>query len=195
MRCTWVLPVLLGIGACAYRAKVQEPSSLVQPVASVPDRAPPGKALVFFHRVFRFLGQESSVTVWDGAAFLGELESGHGCFRVCEPGRHYFVSRSSGRVGVLEADLLAGKIYDITFELKSGFDTVDSCISPIVKGDERRSDVPKFLAELSYFEPKPNRYVRDYETAQRPETLNIIEDFTTGEKRERLQQLAADDHR
>jgi len=196
MRSASTLPFLLAIVACgAYRAKVQEPSPLVQPVSSVPDRAPAGQALVFFHRVFQFKGQESPVTVWDGPVFLGELESGHGCFRVCKPGQHYFVSRSQGRVGVVEAELAAGRVYDFMFDLKTGWDTVDSVISPVTQDDERRSDIPKLLVNLTYFEPKPVSFVREYEAAQRAETLRIIKDFTKGEKRDRLGRLKADDHR
>jgi len=193
MRSACTLTFLLGIVACGHAAK--EPSPLVQPVARVPDRAPAGLALVVFHRAARGSGHRFPVTVWDGPVFLGELESGHGCFRACQPGQHYFVSRSQARVGVIEANLLPGKVYDIMFERKWGWDTVDSVVSPVSKDDKRRSDIPTMLAELSYYEPKPEDYVREYETAQRPEVLRIIEEFTKGEKRYRLQRLEADDHR
>ena len=55
--------------------------------------------------------------------------------------------------------------------------------------------MPELLATLRYYEPKPVDFVREYEDAQRPEVLRIIEDFTKGEKQYRLQRLGADDHR
>jgi hypothetical protein len=155
--------------------------------------APPaGQALVNFHRPSSWGGSEQ-FNVWDGEELVGFI-AGHDIIQYpCRPGRHNFVLRD-GNVSVAQGEVQAGQVYDIILDIKPGPWNYSAIINPVAREDERRQDLDDWTEDekpLALTDPKHERYVRE----EVDEIRRIIDDFTTGAKRDRLHVFKAEDHR
>ena len=88
--------------------------------AQVLEAPPAGKALVNFHRPYSFFGGGDDLPVFDRKKLIGNTKAANTGFQyVCEPGEHVFISRA-GRAAVIQANLSAGKVYDIAMDSAPG---------------------------------------------------------------------------
>jgi hypothetical protein len=155
--------------------------------------APPAdQALVNFHRPSSWGGSEQ-FNVWDGEQLVGFIAGNELIQYPCQPGLHHFVLRD-GNVSVAQGEVHAGQVYDIVLDIKPGPWSVSALINPVSRDDERRPKLAGWTTDetpLALTDPAHASYV----SAQAAEIRRIIDDFTTGAKRDRLHTFTADDHR
>jgi hypothetical protein len=78
--------LLLGVLALAGCADVDKEST-----PAVPDKPQPGKALVYFYRVHRYVGWARGIEIDDGTTPIGDLSNGSYFVFQASPGLHHFV--------------------------------------------------------------------------------------------------------
>jgi hypothetical protein len=78
--------LLLGILALAGCADVDKETT-----PSAPDKAQPGKALVYFYRPERYVGWMRGLEIDDGTTAIGDLSNGSFFVYQAAPGAHHFV--------------------------------------------------------------------------------------------------------
>jgi len=182
------LGILLLTG-CA--SPIADPSRLVER-ATPPEAPPTGSSLVQIHRPRAAQGYKLYTGVWDSTNMIADLGNGHSVAYVCAPGKHYFINRSVERVGVVEAQLLPDKTYDLRLDTAGAF-IASFQLEPIKRGDKLRELTTKWAQEHIWVTRGP--LAAEYEQKSRKELELIIHDFVFGEKKDRLRHLDPDDHR
>ncbi|MCB9888453.1 MAG: hypothetical protein H6836_02665 [Planctomycetes bacterium] len=109
------LAIGLGI-ACCLGLQSCRVVKFMQPVAHAHrlTAAPPGMALVNFHRPSDYL-REAECKVFDQERLIGNTKGEMGFQYVCPPGLHTFLGRAAKGTG-LRAELAADKVYDVRIE-------------------------------------------------------------------------------
>lgn len=153
---------------------------------------PAGKTLVCIHRPRARQGYGLYTGVWDSKSLIADLGNGHSVAYVCEPGKHYFISRSVELVAVVEADLLPDSTYDLWVDTAGAF-IASFKLKPVTHDSKERSEVATWEKENHWVTPGSS--AAGYEQSKSQEIELILHDFVDGEKKERLQHLSADDHR
>jgi hypothetical protein len=151
---------------------------------------PPGKTLVLIHRPAKKRGDILYARIWDSRHFIADLGNGHSAAYVCEPGKHYFISRSVERAGVIEAELLPDRVYvlriNTTVSMIASFQ-----VEPVKAGEHFG------LAQCE----EDNLWVTrsgeaaGYEASRQAEIDLILKDFVGGPKADRIRYLAPTDFR
>jgi hypothetical protein len=180
----------LFLAGCA--GPITRPSPIMQKAASVVDAPPAGKSLVLIHRPRAGQGYKLYTGVWDSTNFLADLGNGHSFTYACEPGRHYFINRSIERVGVVEAELLPEKIYDLRLDTAGAF-LASFQLEPIKRSDKTREKIAGWSKENLRVTRGPT--AENHERLRRKEIELILQDFVFGAKKDRLRKLGPDDHR
>jgi hypothetical protein len=179
------MPALIGLAACSAAIPMRE-------AESVPAEAPPGKAIVFFHRPSSY-GGAALLDLWDGEDFVGRLQGKESTFWVCEPGAHAFIAKLA-RADLVAADLEAGEVYDVVCDVVEGLWSAEVRMTALVSGHVRRADVAQWLEE-SRIVVRDDPAAADVAQREIGEIREVLAEFTTGEERDRVQRLARDDHR
>jgi hypothetical protein len=174
-----------------YKDHNAKTSKRMQDSVAPPDVPPGEKSLVCIHR--RKAGFKLYTSIWDGTHLIGDLGDGHSLAYVCEPGKHYFLNRSTERAGVVEAELLPGKTYDLWLDIPWATFVVSFELKPVKPGSKQRDLVAKWSRENRWVTADPSATTPDPRKVS--EIEQIIRDFTTGEKQARLQHLAPGDSR
>lgn len=164
--------------------------------ASIAPTAPPaGKALVCIHRPRAYWGHQLYTKIWDGTNFIADLGNGHSVAYVCEPGVHYFMNTSAQAEGCVEAQLLPDKTYDLWADTILTTFIVSFKIKPIQQDGEARQQVAEWAKENRWVESGSRASAFVQNEKEQNEIRQLIEDFTSGKRQDKLQHLAADDHR
>jgi len=162
--------------------------------ASAPTNAPPGKAMVCFHfPVIQLGGGNAYAGIWDGQPFIGDVGPGQSMAYTCSPGKHFFIGRSAELASVIEADLEAGKIYDVEARFGGAF-ALSFQLEPVKAGDTKaRTRANNMVMNNRWVSPTGSRPA-NYDRAL-TEVNRCLNDFVHGHKRDRLRILSSDDHR
>jgi hypothetical protein len=190
LTCCVLLIALLLTGCASPYGKT---SRLMQPAFAPAMLPPPGKTLVCIHRPRATQGYVLYTGIWDSTKLIADLGNGHSVAYVCEPGKHYFINRSAEVVGVVEADLLPDKTYDLCTHIAGAF-VASFKLKPLKPGDKEYQKLPKLLATQMWVTPEPGA-AGDYQSRKGKEVEHILQDFSSGDKNDRLQHLSAEDHR
>jgi hypothetical protein len=183
------LGALLSAG-CA--GPIADPSPIMQKSAATFGAPPAEKSLVLIHRPRAYQGYGLYTGVWDSTHFLADLGNGHSFAYTCEPGKHYFINRSVERVGVVEAQLLPGKIYDLRLDTAGTF-IASFQLEPVKRGHKTWEKTGDWSKEHLWVTRAPA--AAEHEQERRSDVELIIKDFVHGEKKDRLRQLGPDEHR
>jgi len=167
-------------------------SHIMQKAPAAVTKPPSDKALVLIHRPRAYQGYALYTGVWDSKQFIADLGNGHSVAYECEPGTHYFINRSVERVGVIEAKLLPAQTYDLRLETAGAF-IASFQIEPIKHDDRESKEVPKWEKENLWVTRAPAAAAHEQERQKEIEL--IINDFVSGEKKNRVRHLGPDDHR
>ena len=178
------------LAGCA--GPITRPSPIMQKSVAALEAPPAGKSLVVIHRPRAQQGYGLYTGVWDSTNFLADLGNGHSFAYACEPGKHYFINRSVERVGVIEAELLPEKTYDLRVDTAGTF-IASFQLEPIKRGDKSRDKIARWSKENLWVTRGPTAGA--HEQLRRKEIELIMKDFISGEKKDRLRKLGADDHR
>jgi len=156
---------------------------------------PPGKALVCIHRPKAGQGYPLYTGIWDGENFIADLGNGHSIAYVCEPGTPDFINFSVEVVGVVQANVLPDKTYDLWVDTAGAF-IASFKIKPLKPGDNEYHNLPNWLKTQVWVTPATDSEEFAYEQSKRTKDVEqIIQDFVYGAKKNRLQYLAPEDHR
>ncbi len=166
----------------------------MEPTTAFVTLPPPGKALVNFFRPSDWEGDEE-LAIFDGLRLIGNIEDEMMFTCIVDPGEHLFISRKQ-KVSVISATLLPGRTYDvlISSDVISAWGS-DVYMVPITRDSKYRRKLDAWEEDLTHM-----ALVRDAETEALERRMagaldRITRDFTTGEKRDRLLVLSAEDHR
>jgi len=181
------------LGGCA--APMSKTSKYMTVASNVPTAPPAGKALVCIHRPKAFWGHPLYTKIWDGTNFIADLGNCHSVAYVCEPGLHYFMNTSAQAEGCVEAQLLPDKTYDLRTETITSTLIVSFKIKPIQQNAEERQQVAEWTRKNRWVEPGPRASAFVQNEKEQNDIRQLIEDFTSGKRHDKLQHLAADDHR
>ena len=186
---------LVGLGAlllagCA--GPITDPSPLMQKSAATFGAPPAGKSLVLIHRPRAAQGYRLYTGVWDSTIFLADLGNGHSFAYTCEPGKHYFINRSVERVGVVEAQLLADKIYDLRLDTAGTF-IASFQLEPVKRDHKTWAKTAAWSDENLWVTRGPA--AAEHEQQRQKDIELIMKDFVFGEKKDRLRQLGPEEHR
>lgn len=153
----------------------------------------PGKARVCIHCPKSSIYVKLPTSVWDGTNFIAELGNGHSVAYVCGPGEHYFINLSVEITGCVEADLQAGQTYDLWVDTYRGMFVSSKKIKPVHQDEKGRQLVAKWTHRDSWIDPASTPAATE---PNKQQTLQqLIQEFTSGSRHDKLQHLAADDHR
>ena len=189
--CSLVLAGALFSGCASHPAK--DAKNMAGP-ANAPTSPPPGKTLVCIHRPSEPIGYKMySTSIWDGTNYLATLWNNHSIAYVCEPGTHYFMNLSVEITGCVEAQLLPDQIYDLWVDHYMGWWVHDFKIKPMHQDDRTRQRVAKWSTRHEWVQPAPQG--TGYEQKDLEKMQRLLEEFSSGKRADRLQHLAADDHR
>ncbi len=153
---------------------------------------PLGKSLVMIHRPRNAQGWRLYTGVWDGKKFLADLGNGHSFAYVCEPGPHHFINRSVERVGVVEANLLPDKTYDLRVDIAGAF-IASFQLEPVTRSHKSWKKTAAWSTEHLWV--TRNAAAAGHEEQRQRDIELILKDFVGGEKKDRLRQLRSEDHR
>ena len=129
------------------------------------------------------------------AVILGVGLGGCEFQQVCEPGENVFMGWAE-RVSVVKADVAADKVYDIVVDISMGWIKGNVYMSPLGKGEPRRSKLPEFeRREATVLGLNRNQHVIDYEAKNQTRVAEIKADFLAGQKSDRVKYLQKDDCR
>jgi hypothetical protein len=185
-----ILTLLTGCASPTGRVSKYMSASVAAPATP-----PPGRTLVCIHRPKARQGYPLYTGLWDGTNFFSDLGNGHSVAYVCDPGKHFFINRSVEVVGVVQADLLPDKTYDLWIDTAGAF-IASFKIRPLKPGDQEYPKLAKWLQTQLWVAPATGTSQFDYEQSTRAaEVAQIIQDFGYGSKKGRLQYLAPEDHR
>jgi len=161
--------------------------------ASAPTSPPSGKVLVCIHRPKAYFGCKLYSSVWDGTKFIADLGNGHSVAYVCDPGEHYFLNRSAEEQGCVEAQLLPDQTYDLW--VKNGYGTwvASFKLVPVDQNQENRQKVAEWTQKNRWVSPASPSEA--YEAKKQEEVKQLLDEFISGRRHDKLQQLSADDHR
>lgn len=188
------LATVVLMSGCA--GPISRVSELMAPSQVATDRPPAGKSLVCIHRPRSGQGYRLYTGIWDSNRLVADLGNGHSVAYVCEPGRHVFANRSVEAVGVVETKVQADRTYDLWVDTAGAF-IASFELKTFAAGDKRSAKrkalIPQWIKENRWVTPSPA--AADYERLKGPELQRIVEDFTVGKKRDRLQHLEEADYR
>lgn len=180
--------ILVALAACQ---SADRPSDRMEALQVPPAAPPPGKTLVVVHREKIYAGAEQTyMRIWDGDALAGELGAGQACYHVCAPGKHYIVSEHGSGVSVVEASFFPDQVYDFCIKKERGWSDPLLLMVPVLPGSVESFQVLHWIEEL-----QPVAAAGDAAPEDPARVREIVEKFTTGSKRGRLQSMAATDHR
>jgi len=188
--CSLVLAGALFSGCAGPMAK---PSKIMAAAATIPSAPPPGKALVCVQRPKSWWGQKFYTGIWDDTHFVADLGNGHSVAYVCEPGTHHFMNLSIEATGCVEAQLLPDQIYDLRTDTLLWTALVSFKIKPLHQDAETRARVAEWTRRNHWVEPTPPSAA--YEQEKQDTVRRLLEEFTTGDRKDKLQHLAPEDHR
>lgn len=186
---------LVAFGALLFAgcaSPITRPSAIMQKAAAAVDAPPAEKSLVLIHRPRAAQGYKLYTGVWDSTNFLADLGDGHSFAYPCEPGTHYFINRSVERVGVVEAQLLPDKTYNLRLDTAGAF-IASFQLEPVKRGHKSWEKTASWSKENLWVTRAPSAEAR--ERQRRKEIELIIQDFVFGEKKDRLRKLGPEDHR
>jgi len=130
-------------------------------------QAPPGKALVIFHRPEKLVAGGLTFTVWDEEQFVGLTLGGQGLAYACDAGQHTFVGRCemSGHWGAIpfgeyttaiDATLEAGRVYDVYCEAHWKLVVHTVKLRPVTQSEEKlRRKVPGWIEDAKWQAMRP----------------------------------------
>jgi len=95
--------------------------------------------------------------------------------------------------GCVEAQLLPGQTYDLWVDHYMGWVVHDFKIKPLHQDDKTRRLVAKWTKENRWVEPVPPGST--YELGDQDKVRQLLEEFTSEKRQDKLQHLAPDDHR
>jgi len=187
--------LLAALGLCfltGCASPYSDPSRLMQASTLAPAAPPADKSLVCIHRPRARQGYGLFTGVWDSTTLVADLGNGQSVAYVCDPGKHYFLNRSVELVAVVEADLLPGKTYHLRLDTAGAF-IASFKLKPVTHGSPEQAMVATWDRENHWV--TRGAEAAQYEQAKTPDVAIILHDFVGGEKKGRLQHLAADDCR
>jgi hypothetical protein len=161
------------------------------PIPAAP--VPPGKARVCIHCPTTSVYMKLPTEVWDGTNFVVELGNGHSLAYDCAPGEHYFINLSVEITGCVEANLQAGQTYDLWVDTYRGMFVASKKIKPVHQDKKGQRLVAKWTRKDSWIDPTPLAAPADPGKLEKLQQL--IQEFSSGSRREKLQHLAPEDHR
>lgn len=174
---------------CAPMART---SKYMTASTGVPAAPPSGKVLVCIHRpqgAWQGLAMNGGsgyyTSIWDGTKFIADLGNEQSVAYVCEPGIHYFLSESPFLQACIEAQLLPDKTYDLWIHSYK--------LMPLKQDTKSRKLVAKWTQKNRWVAPTPA--AATYEQRKQDQVRQMLEQFTFGQRHDKLQHLAADDHR
>jgi hypothetical protein len=186
--------VLAGALFCGC-APINKTSKFMTVAMGAPTSPPAGKALVCIHRPKAFWGNKLYTKIWDGTNFIADLGNGHSVASVCEPGKHYFMNTSAQAEGCVETDLLPDKTYDLWTDTVTATFIVSFKLKPLHQDDQARQQVAEWTKKNRWVEPGSRASGFGQNEKEQNQIRQLIEDFTSGKRHDKLQHLAADDHR
>ena len=159
------------------------------------EQPPAGKALVNFHRPSTWGGNQLYPIFDINGKMLIDLMGGCEFQQVCEPGENVFMGWAE-HVAVVKADLAPDKVYDIVVDVSMGWVKGNIFMSPLAKGDPRRSKVAEFeQREKTVLGLNRNQHIVDFEAKNQTRVGEIKRDFLSGQKSDRVKVLSKDDCR
>jgi hypothetical protein len=153
---------------------------------------PPGKCLVCIHRPKARQAQWVKTGLWDGGTLIGNIGSGNSIAYVCDPGQHYFLSRSFEQNGAVEGTLQAEQIYDLWIDPGAYFAPTPK-IKPVKPGSKQRTEVPRWMTEHRWV--TRDESAAEHERQDSEAVKKLIQEFVSGRENYQLGHLAAEDHR
>jgi hypothetical protein len=172
------------LGFWASNALAQAAGPCLDPI-----EAPPDKAVITLHRT----NGPAHVSVWHEDRFLTLLAAGTAIQIEIEPGEHLFIGSfgARGKKGAVVAVVEAGKSYDVL--VKTNLALAVSLV-PVTRGAKSWERVPRRLeSECLVGMMFPG--MPEFSVAIEPPIDEVIRRFRTGDWKERLARLEADDGR
>jgi hypothetical protein len=184
--------LLLALGAC--KGPITDPGHLMLEASGYPAAAPADKALVFVHRPRAYQGHPLYLGVWLDRQVLADLGNGHSTYVELEPGQHTFVGRSAEVKTVIEAELAAGKTYDLVAHTAGAW-IASFRLVPIDGAEESREDIPAWLEEhlIVTLVPRDDPELVAYSAELLPKIDTILSEAAAGSLP--VFTLRADQHR
>jgi hypothetical protein len=187
--CSLVLAGALFSG-CAPMTKT---SKYMAASLSAPTAPPAGKALVCIHRPKAGMGWKLYTAIWVDTKFVADLGNRHSVAYVCEPGRHYFMNTSVEEQACIEAELLPDQTYDFWAQSGYGFWIASFKLKPLHQDAKTRQLVAKWTQQNRWVERTAPAAA--YEQTKQDQIRQLLEEFISGKRHDKLQHLAAEDHR
>jgi hypothetical protein len=184
---SFMFAALLCVGCASLPKQLTKVERIQQP--------PAGKALVNFHRPSTWGGNQLFPIFDVNGKMLIDLPGGCEFQQVCEPGENVFMGWAE-HVSAVKVDAAPDKTYDIMVDISMGWIKGNIFMSPMAKGDARRSKLPDFeRREKTVVALNRNQHVIDYEAKNQKRVEEIKRDFLGGQKSERVTSLQKDDCR
>ena|GEM_PF-4128188 len=186
--CSFVLAGILFSG-CAPMTRT---SKYMAAAVGSPTSPPTGKTLVCIHRPTTSIGWKLYTKIWCDSKFIADLGNGHSIAYVCEPGVHYFINTSVEETGCVEAHLLPDQTYDLKVQGGYGVWIASFKLKLLHQDEKTRQLVAKWTRKNRWVEAtSPTADIQ----AKEDHVKEIQEEFISGKRHDKLQQLAPDDHR
>ena len=105
------------------------------------------------------------------------------------------MNTSAQAEGCVKAELLPDKTYDLWTDTITSTFIVSFKIKPIHQDDQGRQQVVEWTKENRWVEPGSRASAFGQNEKEQNEIRQLIEDFASGKRHDKLQYLAPDDHR
>jgi len=180
-----MLAMVAGCFGIVNESYMNESSAAAQPS--------PGKAMV---KVVRMGGSglPGTVGVWDREKMVGRSEVGTVIVYECDPGEHLFIASARGGMGLVKANLLPDKTYDIVVELKQGTFSGPKARLYASKPTNNFSKMTGVFDRLRHVVANPN-VTAQTEEANRPGIQAFLAKYESGRHVGLVDELGPNDHR
>jgi hypothetical protein len=196
---SWFSLVLVAVTCAGCYKPITKTSKYMVQLSPPPpaQKPPPGKSLVCLHRPRASQGYRLYTAVWtstgtlESTKLVADLGNGHSVAFVCEPGKHYFLNDSVEVWGAVEVQLLPDQVYDLWIDT-AGVAIASFKIKPVERQQER-AKIPEWIEKQRWVASGPS--ATSYDQKKREKADLVIAEFISGKRMDKLQHMAADNHR
>ncbi len=160
-------------------------------VKATPTEGPAqGKAMVYF---IRLTGMAYAVNfqIWDGTYFVGLSQAKSYFAYQCDPGKHLFLGIAENKVAI-EADLEAGKSYNIITNARMGAMKARMIFTPVTRGSELWDKIDEYKRSLNFIAVKEEERAK-WEASKRQEAQGLVDYYSKEPGRAEVYRLNKED--
>lgn len=181
----------IGVGGCGGVRYMVKTDQALQPSANT--------AVITFIRPSGMGGDQEYAVFTTDLVMAGNLGRKSRFELTVPAGTHTYIGQGGEIASVITIEAQAGKHYDVVTHIAPGFWLGRLWFDPIEVGDPNREKLPKWFKKTKLYQLDASEKVvakrQRLEAKWQERNNEALQDFTQGDKRDRLKSMTANDYR